>query len=150
MNAWAPIRITRVDRQNLDVLDSIAEDVFDAPPTAERLDNFLNTPTQSLFVAIKNNRVVGQIKIVVHRQPEKPTSLFVEELGVGSHHRRQGIARALMAMARDYARDQGCAELWLATEPDNVPANAFYKSLRMEGQHVVVYDMKIGPEPSDP
>lgn len=145
MSAAAPVRILRVDRQNLVVLDSIAEDVFDAPPTAERLDDFLDAAGQSLFVAIKNDQVVGQIKIVVHRQPEKPTSLFIEELGVGSHHRRQGIARALMAVARDYARDQGCAELWLATEPDNAPANAFYKSLRMEGQHVVVYDMKISP-----
>ncbi len=138
-------RIELIGPENIDLLDDIATEVFDAPLTDSWLVDHIADPSNILLVALKVDIVVGQLKAVLHRHPEKPPGLFIEELGVGSHHRRQGIATALMQAATALAKQHGCAELWLATEPENDPANALYKVMGLEGQHVVMYSQKIDP-----
>ena len=53
--------------------------------------------------------------------------LFVVEAA-----RRQGIARALMNAASDWARGQGAARLDLETARDNYPGQALYRDLGYE------------------
>ncbi len=135
-----PLRVARVDRLNMALLEHLAEEVFDAPISPEHLSDYLDDPSQHLLVAVLQGIVVGQLKAVVHRHPEKEPNLFIEELGVSSAHRRQGIATALAERATQLARQQGCAEIWLATEVDNAGGNALYKALGMRAQHVVMYN----------
>lgn len=53
--------------------------------------------------------------------------LFVVEAA-----RRQGIARALMNAASDWAKAQGAARLDLETARDNIPGQALYRDLGYE------------------
>ena len=39
---------------------------------------------------------------------------------------RRGIARAMLAETERWAREKGCADLWLATEPGNTGAQSLY------------------------
>lgn len=136
-------RIELIGPDNIELLNDIATEVFDAPPTDSWLAEHTADPSNILLIALKGDVVVGQLKAVFHRHPEKPPGLYIEELGVGDHHRRQGIATALMQAAKALAQRHRCAELWLATEPENDPANALYKAIGMEGQHVVMYSQRI-------
>ena len=124
---------------NAHLLDDIADGVFDQPPTEAFLTSYCADPAQALFVAVRGGQVVGQLKSVLHRHPEKPANLFIEELGTAHDQRRQGIAGELVAAALAHADALGCAELWLATEPENLAANALYRKLGLTGQHVVMY-----------
>ncbi len=51
------------------------------------------------------------------------------ELYVDPGWRRMGVARALMAIAEDLARQSGAVELVLLTGPGNHAAQAFYRSM---------------------
>ena len=128
---------------NSHLLSQVAEGVFDTPVEGPHLPAYVGDPSQRLLVAIADGVVIGQIKSVLHRHPEKAPGMFIEELGVATDHRRQGIATALMKAAIALARDMGCAELWLATEPENEAANAFYKATGMGGLHVVMYSRQL-------
>jgi GNAT superfamily N-acetyltransferase len=54
---------------------------------------------------------------------------LLNDLFVSVQARRQGVAKALLLAAADYARALGAASLSLTTELDNKPAQALYESL---------------------
>lgn len=137
------LHITQVGRHNRTLLENLAADVFDAPIVPHHLDALLADPAQRLFVATEAGVVIGQAKAVIHRHPDKAPSVFVDELGVTPAQQRRGVATALIAAVMTMARNLGCAEIWLATEPENDPANNFYKATRMRGEHVVMYSLTV-------
>ena len=54
---------------------------------------------------------------------------LLNDLFVAATARRQGVARALLIAAAEYARDLGAASLSLSTALDNLPAQALYESV---------------------
>ncbi|MEM8789509.1 MAG: GNAT family N-acetyltransferase [Pseudomonadota bacterium] len=125
------------------MLDHVAEEVFDDDIDRADLARYLADPAQALIVAMANDVVVGQIKTILHRHPEKPPTLFVEELGVAPTHRRRGLGTALLHAAEAIARARGCTEIWLATEPDNAAANAVYAAAGWSPQQVTMYSRTL-------
>ena len=106
---------------------SIAPDVFDEPVDPQRLAAYLRAPGHIMLLAFEGNLVIGQCAGVIHRHPDKPTELYVDEVGTASTHRRQGIARAMLNELFAWGRELGCEEAWLGTELDNDAANALYR-----------------------
>lgn len=123
------VSLKRLSSADAATLGAIAPDVFDAPIDRDRLAAYLATPEHLLVVALAGDVVVGQCAGVVHRHPDKPTELYVDEVGTASTHRRQGIARAMLAELFAWGRELGCTEAWLGTELDNDAANALYRGL---------------------
>ncbi len=119
--------------------------MFDAPPAPALVEAYVRDPAQRLILAIAGDLAVGQVKTVLHRHPEKPPTLFVEELGVAPDWRRQGIGTRLVHEALRLAEEFGCAELWLATEPGNDAARALYLGAGLEPQTVVMFSRRIAP-----
>ena len=105
----------------------IAPDVFDEPIDGPLLRGYLNTPGHVMVLAFDGEIVIGQCAGVIHRHPDKPTELYVDEVGTASTHRRQGIARAMLDELFNWGRELGCTEAWLGTELDNDAANALYR-----------------------
>ena len=122
-----PFTLKRLTATDHDVFIRIAPDVFDEPVDASRLVAYLATPGHIMVVAIDDGSIVGQCAGVVHRHPDKPTELYVDEIGTASTHRRQGIARAMLDELFAWGRELGCEEAWLGTELDNDAANALYR-----------------------
>ena len=55
--------------------------------------------------------------------------LYIDEVDVAVDQRRKGGGVAIMQAMFAIAREAGCVEVWLGTEPDNTAANALYGSL---------------------
>ncbi|MES0049553.1 MULTISPECIES: GNAT family N-acetyltransferase [unclassified Mesorhizobium] len=106
----------------------IAEDVFDEPVRADRLAAYLASPGHLMIVALADGVVVGQCAAIIHRHPDKVTELYIDEVGVSPAFQRHGIARKMLDAMFALGREQGCGEVWVGTEPDNVPARALYES----------------------
>jgi len=123
-----PFTLKRLTHHDTDLIAHIAPDVFDEPVDPSRLAAYLATPGHIMVVAIDDGSIVGQCAGVVHRHPDKPTELYVDEVGTASTHRRQGIARAMLDELFAWGRELGCEEAWLGTELDNDAANALYRS----------------------
>lgn len=125
------------------LLDRIADGVFDEPVRPDRLAAYLAEPGHLLILAFEDGVVVGQCAAVIHRHPDKPVELYVDEVGVADGWHRRGIARAMMRAMLAEGRARGCAETWVGTEPDNVAANRLYEGFgaRAETFHLFAWDL---------
>lgn len=127
-------------------LERVAEEVFDAPIDPVRLAAYLTTRDHLMIVALSEGVVVGQCAAVIHRHPDKPTELYIDEVGVSPAFQRQGIARSMLATIFALGRELGCEEAWVGTEPDNIAARALYENLPESGgpaEDFVMYVYKL-------
>ena len=126
------------------VFDRIAPDVFDEPIDPVRMHTYLRTPGHVMVLAIEDGVVVGQCAAVVHKHPDKPDELYIDEVGTASTHLRRGIASAMMEEMFAWGRELGCEDAWLGTELDNVEAKGLYEKIkRGPGEKMVYYEFEL-------
>ena len=127
-----------------DLFDRIAPEVFDNAIERATLSHYLGTPGHHLIVALSKGEIVGHVAAVVHRHPDlRPTELYLDEVAVTPALQRQGIAARLIQAAFVLGRELGCAEAWVGTEPDNLPATALYERRSLPGEPFVMYVFKL-------
>jgi ribosomal protein S18 acetylase RimI-like enzyme len=104
-----------------------ARALFDHEPGIDATRRFLAEPTHHLLVAYDAaGEPVGFVTGVELTHPDKGTEMFLYELGVDERARRQGVGRSLVEALAALARERGCYDMWTATEPDNLAAQATY------------------------
>jgi ribosomal protein S18 acetylase RimI-like enzyme len=97
----------------------------------DRLRAMLQLPQYAIFVAEDDSGQVAGLLTASHRWTlwhAGPCAL-IEELVVDERARGQGIGRALIQAALDWAKSEGCSEVEVSTELDNTAAQAFYRRL---------------------
>jgi ribosomal protein S18 acetylase RimI-like enzyme len=109
-----------------EVLEHVAQGVFDETVDHELTLEFLSDPRHHLAVAIADGEVVGFASGVHYVHPDKPAQLFVNEVGVAPPFQRRGIGRRLLAALLERGAAIGCSEAWVGTEVDNRAARALY------------------------
>jgi ribosomal protein S18 acetylase RimI-like enzyme len=65
--------------------------------------------------------------------------LGIHAVYVDPHHRRQGLAKQLMAELLDWGAERGARTVWLHVETDNAPALALYEGLEFTRHHTCRY-----------
>ncbi len=134
------IEIIQLSESNMDVLNNYDEDIFDEKIDTHRLAAMLKERNNILLVAVNEGVVIGQVLAVIHRHPDKPTELYIDDLGVSEKFQRRGIATRLIEQLYSIGMDRGCEEIWVATEPENEPAIKFYDSLKLAARKVIVFE----------
>lgn len=134
------VEILRVTAANAAVLDRVAEDVFDEAIDPDLLAGYLAQPGHLMVVAVSDGVVIGQARGMAHHQPDEPTHLYVDNLGVTPARQREGVARRLMAALFAWARELGCVAFWVATETGNGPARALYAGYAGEPEEMVFFE----------
>ncbi|MDX1966512.1 MAG: GNAT family N-acetyltransferase [Planctomycetaceae bacterium] len=131
------------------LLDQLDDDVFDQDVQPDLLREFLASPSHVLVVAVWSTQVVGMATGVVHVHPDKPRSLFINEVGVSRRFHRRGIGRGLIAAILDWGRTRGCVEAWVAAEAGDIAAQSFYEATGgiAEDEHAVVYVYPLAAGP---
>lgn len=130
----------------------LAADVFDGPAQRAATASFLGQPDAAdqrniLLLAELDGQIVGFVSGTVLDHPDKPRSLFLQELGVNETAQRRGIARALIERLRAEGRARGCLATWVLTEDGNVAARAAYRASRgTETTGVVMYEWDESPD----
>ncbi len=140
-SAGAPVSadLRRVGPADIRLLARVDDDIFDEAIDPARLATYLAQPQNMLVVAMDGDIAVGQCQAVLHTHPDQKPTLYIDNLGVAPSHRRRGIARALVAEMMAWGRERGCAEAWVATEPDNEAARGLYASLKGDEVEDFVY-----------
>ena len=121
------------------LLDKVALDVFDEDIDPQRLAAYLTMPGNLMVLAVANGEVVGQTRGVIHRHPDLPTELYIDNLGVTPNRRREGIATRLLDDLVAWSREMGCEEAWVGTELDNEAARTLYERRGSEAETFVLY-----------
>lgn len=137
------IDIRQVRAGDEHVFSRVADDVFDEPVRADRLKAYLAAPGHLMVVALRDGVVVGQTAAVVHRHPDKPTELYIDEVGVTPALQRQGIARKMLDAMFAIGRELGCEEAWVGTEPDNLAARRLYEARPEVGEPAQAFVMYV-------
>lgn len=123
------IRICIASATDAHLFDRVAEAVFDAAISPESLALFLQDDRHHLAVATTDELVIGIVSAVDYIHPDKARELWINEVGVAPMWRGKGLAKQLMSAMIDHGRATGCSEAWVLTEPDNLAANALYRSV---------------------
>ena len=108
------------------ILDNVAAGVFDKPINQDWTAEFLADPRHHLVVAVEDGQVIGMATAVNYLNPDKPSELWINEVGVAPTHQRRGIGRLLMSALMAHGRALGCSEAWVLTDTGNAAARRLY------------------------
>lgn len=133
------VQIIRAAPAQAGLLDRVAEDVFDERIDLGRLAAYLADPSHLMVLAVSNGEVIGQARGVVHRHPDEPTELYIDNLGVTPTRKREGVATRLLDDLVAWARSLGCEQAWVGTEVDNEAARALYQGRGSDAETFVMY-----------
>jgi ribosomal protein S18 acetylase RimI-like enzyme len=133
------VDIRRIGPGDAAVLGRVAEDVFDDDIDPGRVAAYLAEPGHLMVLAVAGGEVVGQARGMVQRHPDKPTELYIDNLGVTPGRRREGIATRLLDDLAAWAKAKGCEAAWVGTELDNEAARALYVARGSEAETFVLY-----------
>ncbi len=131
------IRVLAPD--DLALLLAVEPGLFDHPVDPDQSRAFLRDPGHYLVVAVEGGRILAFASGTVLLHPDKPPSLFVNEVGSRDEYQRRGLATAVMRRPFDHARAQGCMGIWLGAEPGNAPARGLYRALGGQEQDFTGY-----------
>ena len=109
----------------------ISYEIVPLPPyekqySSEPLDyaSYVKSPDRAVLLAYAGGELAGQIRIFKNWN----AFAYVPEIAVKAEFRRQGVGRALMQAAIEWAKGAGCPGLMLETQDINVAACRFYES----------------------
>lgn len=132
------VEIRLVGPATTGLLARIADDVFDEPAHQAALATFAAEPGHALFVALADVGVVGQVRGMVHQQPDRRPDLYIDNLGVAPKWQRRGIGTRLIRALLAWGTERQCETVWVATETENGVAQAFYASLGLTQRQACV------------
>ena len=140
-----PVAIRVLGSGDAEVLWRVAPGVFDADVDARLAAEFVADPRHHLAVALADGVVVGMASGVTYVHPDKPAQMFVNEVGVAPKYRRCGTGSRLLEALLSRGKVVGCVEAWLATEPSNTVAQAFYTTAGWDvaPEPAVVFSLRL-------
>src|SRR6187399_3298902 len=103
------------------VLARLAPEVLDRGVDPALAAEFLADPRHHIAVAIEDGAVVAFASGVHYVHPDKPTELWINEVGVSPAHRRLVVGALL-----DEGRRLGAVNAWVLTDRSNAAALALY------------------------
>ena len=129
-------QINELRRQVNDLHVTGKPEVF-KPGFGEELRDYINViwddPEKEIVAADSEGMICGFAILHHVRKPETPYMfkrdyLDIDEFGVDESHRRKGVASAMIAFIRDYAREKGFRRIELNMWEFNRDALAFYEA----------------------
>ena len=125
------------DLEGLTILFDQYRQFYQCAPDLAAARNWLKENIEqgrsAIFVADSGGTLLGFTELYPALCSVDLVDYFVlYDLFVVEAARRQGIARALMNAASDWAKAQGAARLDLETARDNIPGQALYRDLGYE------------------
>ncbi|MFF4160321.1 MULTISPECIES: GNAT family N-acetyltransferase [Streptomyces] len=101
-----------------------------ADPTQVHARLFGEWPVATVLLAREGDDIVGMASYsFLWPAAGADASLFMKELFVREHARRQGVATALITRVREAAAEAGCSRVEWTADTDNPDALGFYKAL---------------------
>ncbi|HVM09963.1 MAG TPA: GNAT family N-acetyltransferase [Acidimicrobiales bacterium] len=109
------------------------------PPTAEQLQEIVDDPGSTLFLAREEDgTVVGTLTLATFRIPTGMRA-WIEDVIVDKGASGQQLGERLTRAALDKARALGCKTVDLTSRPSREAANHIYKKLGFEPRETNVY-----------
>ena len=122
-------RIKVLGENDIDLLLSVDDGMFDHPIRPDQARAFLANPLNRIAVALESGQIVAFASGTILLHPDKAPAFFVNEVGTRDSHLRRGLATEVCKALFAEVRAAGCRGIWLGADVDNVPARALYRKL---------------------
>jgi ribosomal protein S18 acetylase RimI-like enzyme len=126
------------------LFDRVAAGVFDHAVEPRLAAEFLADPRHHMVVAMRDGVIVGMASALHYVHPDKPTELWINEVGVAPTEQRRGIGRRILAALLAEGRALGCTEAWLGTDESNTAARSLYAALGGREEPLVYVTFELG------
>lgn len=108
---------------------------------ASQILTMLNDPQNPIFIAAREEKVLGYAFCKMQSHPEDPVltnveSLYIDDLCVDEACRGQGVGKALYETVCRYAKSRKCYNVTLNVWSCNEAAMAFYEKMGLKPQKV--------------
>lgn len=103
----------------------------------------LNQEREAVFVAVADTAVVGVIHVEKYDVLYFPTMANILGLAVASDFRRQGIGKALLARAEQWAKENGIVQMRLNSGGTRKEAHEFYRALGYNDEKTQLRFVKV-------
>jgi GNAT superfamily N-acetyltransferase len=122
-----------------------ADGVFDNPVDESYAREFLADLRHHIVVALSDGVVIGFASAVHYIHPDKPTELWINEVGVADAHQGKGVGKAIMNELLRLGKQLGCVNAWVLTDRSNAAANRLYQSAggQIAEGDTVMYEFEI-------
>jgi streptothricin acetyltransferase len=90
--------------------------------------SFIANPAKTIFFAYADDELAGQLRIMKYWNGYA----YIDDVAVDTKYRRQGIGRALIERAIEWAREKGFPGIMLETQNNNVVGCKLYESCGFE------------------
>ena len=117
------IKIVRLGSEHIDGMVKIENECFSVPWSRKSLEDLLTCDYAIYFVAVNedNGDVAGYSGMYVSLDTGS-----INNIGVLTEYRRQGIGEKLLAHLEDYSKNNGIELLTLEVRSSNLPAIGMY------------------------
>ena len=113
------------------------------PPSAYHLEDIVNSPATTLFLARDENRtVIGSLTLALFRVPTGMRA-WIEDVVVDEAARGSGAGSALVEAALELAREADARTVDLTSRPDREAANRLYLRLGFKRRETNVYRIEL-------
>lgn len=127
------MNIRRIRLDDLDKVYELMNILYEGKLKYDRFKNIyklkLKEENSYYIVAVEDDNVVGvltsELQEKLHRER---LQLFIEDLIVEESKRNNGIGKALIENAINYAKDNNCEVVELTSYKDNIKAHKFYEN----------------------
>jgi ribosomal protein S18 acetylase RimI-like enzyme len=128
MERIVTLEIRMLDAGDDTLFDGVAPGVFDNSTDPLLVAQFLTDPRHHLAAAIDGGQVVGFASGVHYVHPDKPSEMWINEVGVAPSHQGRGLGKAMVQTLLQHAIRLGCREAWVLTDRSNQAAMRLYAS----------------------
>lgn len=87
------------------------------------IQSYLGNPDMVIFLAFAGNEPIGQIRLRKYWN----AYAYIDDISVEPEYRGEGIGRALMSRAMEWAKSRGFPGIMLETQDNNVAACRLYE-----------------------
>jgi ribosomal protein S18 acetylase RimI-like enzyme len=112
-----------------------------APLNRSHLEEIIESPAVTLFVARADGVIAGSLSLVVFRIPDGVRA-WIESVVVDNAFRGRGIGEQLSRRAVEHAQLLGAKSIDLTSRPSREAANRLYKKIGFEQRETNVYRYK--------
>ena len=115
-----------------------------AQPGTTYLRKLLGGDQFIALAAIEDDAVIGGLAAYELPKFEQARSeIYIYDLAVASHHRRKGVATALINELRAIGKARGAYVIYVQADPPDMPAVALYTKLGIR-EDVLHFDIAVG------
>lgn len=146
------IHLSATDVSLLRSLNAMFGEAFDDPeryvqnpPSISYLEKLLGNSTFIALAAIDNDTVIGGIAAYdLHKFEQQVSEIYIYDLAVLAHYRRQGVATALIEKLKVIGASRGADVIFVQADKDieDEPARALYAKLGTR-EDVFHFDISI-------